>query len=202
MIIQATLVYSAKWLSTGQVLAVLLFMPLIFISFAYLMVLLFFRWTFIVKLMARQFTARNIIVWKRLLLNGLVFLGLGSFVSYGIGLFSAKGFDIPRELEACYLLFVFACASPGFLIPYGYFGKIRYPKVRGFVTVLAGGLLYPISLFWLNYILIKILGVDVAQFDKLVEVQGWLLLILTTLGPGIILSFSSLKLETVLMRTE
>lgn len=180
----------------------LLFIPLVLISLAYLIVLVFFRRTFILNLIVRQFAARNVIVWKRLILNGLIFLGLGGFVSYGIGLFLAKGGDVPRELMACYPLFVFACACPGFLIPYGYFGKVRYPNARGLVSVLAGGSVYPIILFGLNSMLVKILGDDVAQFDRLVEIQGWLLLVLTTLGPGIILSLSSLKVETIFLKNE
>jgi hypothetical protein len=174
MIVQASVALRTTWLSTGQALAVLFFIPLVFISLAYFIVLLFFRWPSIVEMLTRQLRASNIAVWKRILLNGLAFLGLGGFISYGIGLFLAPGHDIPRELAACLWLFIFACASPGFLIPYCCFAKKLNPNLKGRITVLVGGLLYPILLFWLNNILIKLLGDDVAQFDKLVEVQGWL----------------------------
>ena len=95
--------------------------------------------------------------------------------------------------------FCYLCALPGLLIPYVFFAVKRVrsaPRmVRGCISGAVAGLFYPASVAALTGLGWWAFGADMA-WDRLVEhVGGWVILAAITLGPGIVLSWVSLRIE-------
>jgi uncharacterized membrane protein YkvI len=95
--------------------------------------------------------------------------------------------------------FAYLCALPGLLIPYAFVAlRHRAPRshwTQGVISGLIVGVLYPASLMVLTALGAAI-GLEM-HWDRLVEHPvGWLILALITLGPGVVLSWGSLRIES------
>jgi len=95
--------------------------------------------------------------------------------------------------------FAYVCVLPGLLIPYVFLvlrnRAQRSHWAQGVISGVIVGVLYPASLFALTALGFAI-GLEM-HWDKLVEhFYGWLILALITLGPGVVLSWVSLRIES------
>lgn len=95
--------------------------------------------------------------------------------------------------------FAYLCALPGLLIPYVFLAlrkrAARSHWAQGVISGLIVGVLYPASLIALTA-LGSAIGLEM-HWDKLVEHPvGWVILGVITLGPGVVLSWVSLRIES------
>ena len=107
--------------------------------------------------------------------------------------------DFPWWVGFLIFGFCYLCALPGLLIPYVFIAlrkrAARSHWAQGVISGLIVGVLYPAALIALTALGFAV-GLEMA-WDRLVEhLGGWLILAVITLGPGVVLSWVSLRIES------
>jgi len=138
-----------------------------------------------------------------------VLLGIVMILSLGAG--QVAGFAIlyweineitdgPWRIGLLVFGFCYLCALPGLVAPYCYFAKkMGNASSLGVLPSAMVGIAYPWNLVIVTYLGGLAVGHNQMAWDRLVEsLFGWLLLLLMTLGSGIVLSYVSIRLDAVL----
>ena len=119
-------------------------------------------------------------------------------VALSIAVWEIRGItDAPWWVGSVIFAFLYMCALPGLLLPYCYFAKrLGKSGSRSILSSVLVAVAYPCALVTLTYLGGLVLGTRQMEWDKLVEsVHGWLILIVMTLGSGVLLSYASIRLD-------